>query len=124
MANIKQKITRIKTNEKARLRNSQLKSRVRTFIKKTKKAIINKEENLLKLINRTYKEIDKSVSKGIWKAGKAARIKSRIMKLYNKFNITHNKKEEIKETKKPNKDTTKKSATKKSATSKVKKEIK
>ena len=36
MANIKQKIIRIKTNEKARVRNSQIKSKVRTFIKKTK----------------------------------------------------------------------------------------
>lgn len=86
MANIKQKIIRIKTNEKARLRNSKVKSRVRTFIRKTKLAIINHDEDVINIINTTNKEIDKSVSKSVFKLGKAARIKSRIMALYNKNN--------------------------------------
>jgi small subunit ribosomal protein S20 len=84
MANIKQKIIRIKTNEKARIRNSKVKSRVRTFIKKAKLAIANKEESVIETIAITNKEIDKAVSKGVFKLKKGSRTKSRIMSLYNK----------------------------------------
>ena len=116
MANIKQKIIRIKTNEKSRLRNKALKSRVRTFIKKTKKAIINKDADVTTLINQTNKEIDKAVSKGVWKEGKASRTKSRLMKFYNKINgITPKAKKEVK---KPAKTEVKKPAVKKTTTAK------
>ena len=87
MANIKQKIIRIKTNEKARIRNSQIKSKVRTFIKKTKLGIVNGDKKIVEMINKTNKEIDKAVSKGVFKEAKAARIKSRIMILFNKNKV-------------------------------------
>ena len=89
MANIKQKIIRIKTNEKARVRNSQTKSKVRTFIKKTKLGIENNDKNIVDMINKTNKEIDKAVTKGVFKEAKASRIKSRIMIMFNKTKNTN-----------------------------------
>ena len=36
------------------------------------------------MINKTNKEIDKAVTKGVFKEAKASRIKSRIMIMFNK----------------------------------------
>ena len=102
MANIKQKIVRIKTNEKARIRNSRLKSRVRTFIKNAKIAIREDVKNSSVKINAANKEMDKAVSKGVFKKAKANRLKSRLMIMHNKYmrDIATNKIEATSETKK------------------------
>jgi small subunit ribosomal protein S20 len=84
MANIKSQIKRIKTSEKARLRNAARKSAVRTAIKKVKKAVEAKDLELAKtLTNQAYKLIDKSVSDKIQHEKTAARQKSEIANLVN-----------------------------------------
>ncbi len=80
MANIKSQQKRIKTNEKARMRNKAHSSDLRTAIKKMETLIqedIKKAEEFLPTI---YKKVDASVSKGIIHKNKANRIKSTIAK--------------------------------------------
>ncbi|WP_338973051.1 30S ribosomal protein S20 [Spiroplasma endosymbiont of Panorpa germanica] len=79
MANIKSQEKRILTNEKSRLANKSFKSSVKTSIKK---ALIAKKANSAdkdKLVNEAVSLVDKGVTKGIFKANKAAREKSRLM---------------------------------------------
>jgi len=80
MANIKSQKKRILTNEKSRLSNKMFKSKVKTAIKKANLAKTNSSEDKDALINSAVSLIDKSVIKGVWKANKAAREKSRLMK--------------------------------------------
>ncbi|TCG11003.1 30S ribosomal protein S20 [Mycoplasma todarodis] len=75
MANIKSKMTRIKTNEKARVRNAAIKSRVRTAIKNAKAAIVAKEANA---------QINTAVSKGVFHKNNGARKSSRLDAFFNK----------------------------------------
>ncbi|AXK51158.1 30S ribosomal protein S20 [Spiroplasma alleghenense] len=79
MANIKSQEKRILTNEKSRLANKSFKSSVKTAIKK---ALVAKKANSAdkdKLVNEAVSLVDKGVTKGIFKANKAAREKSRLM---------------------------------------------
>lgn len=80
MANIKSQKKRILTNEKSRLANKAFRSQVKTAIKKATLAKKDGLEEQTTLINTAVSLIDKSVTKGIWKANKAAREKSRLMK--------------------------------------------
>ncbi|AHB36446.1 30S ribosomal protein S20 [Spiroplasma apis] len=80
MANIKSQKKRILTNEKSRLANKAFRSQVKTAIKKAALAKKDGLEEQTTLINTAVSLIDKSVTKGIWKANKAAREKSRLMK--------------------------------------------
>ncbi len=84
MANIKSKIKRIKTNEKARVRNAAVKSRVRKAIKNAKEAIKNKDTKTKELVSKAHKEINTAVSKGVFHKKNGARKTSRLDKLYNK----------------------------------------
>lgn len=85
MANIKSQKKRIKTNEKARVRNKMQKSAMRTAIKKLEKAIENGETTDL-LIKDCYKKVDTAVSKGLIHQNKANRLKSRLTLKINKAN--------------------------------------
>ncbi len=84
MANIKSKMTRIKTNEKARVRNAAIKSRVRTAIKNAKAAIVAKEANAQELVSQAHKEINTAVSKGVFHKNNGARKSSRLDAFFNK----------------------------------------
>ncbi|CAM9145806.1 30S ribosomal protein S20 [Mycoplasma marinum] len=84
MANIKSKMTRIKTNEKARVRNAAIKSKVRSAIKKAKAAIIAKEANVSELVSKAHKEINTAVSKGVFHKNNGARKNSRLDAFFNK----------------------------------------
>lgn len=82
MANIKSQIKRIKQNEKRRLKNSQIKSSIRTASKKVIKAAESKEkpEVLRELYVEFSSTIDKAAGVGIIHKNTAARKKSRIAK--------------------------------------------
>ncbi|MGB9669620.1 MAG: 30S ribosomal protein S20 [Halothiobacillaceae bacterium] len=79
MANNASAKKRIRQNEKNRARNVALRSRVRTFIKKTLKAIRSGDKAAAQA---AYKEaqpiIDSMVNKGILHKNTAARAKSRL----------------------------------------------
>ncbi|AGR42167.1 30S ribosomal protein S20 [Spiroplasma diminutum] len=80
MANIKSQEKRILTNEKSRLANKAFRSSVKTAVKKALSAKAEGSKEKDALINEAVSLLDKSVTKGIFKANKAAREKSRLMK--------------------------------------------
>lgn len=86
MANIKSQIKRIKTNEKRRLRNSAIRSRMKTMIKKALLAINSPvdEKEREKRIREAISAIDRACAKGVIHANAAARRKSRLMAKVNK----------------------------------------
>ncbi|MBU1121504.1 MAG: 30S ribosomal protein S20 [Candidatus Omnitrophota bacterium] len=75
----------LRKTKKRRLRNIDIKQKVKITIKKLKAAITAKDfetcEQMLKVV---YKMLDKVASKGVIHPNKAARKKSRIVKLLNK----------------------------------------
>ena len=81
---IKSAIERVKTSEKAEARNASQLSHMRTTIKKFDKAKLAGEGDLDKLYKDAISAIDRAHSKGLIKANKAARDKSRLSARYNK----------------------------------------
>ena len=75
---IKSAIKRVKTNEKANARNSAELSKMRTAIKKFEKAKTAGAEDVEKLYREAVSAVDRAHSKGLIKANKAARDKSRM----------------------------------------------
>ncbi|HPH78667.1 MAG TPA: 30S ribosomal protein S20 [bacterium] len=87
MANIKSAKKRIRSSEKARVRNLVRKRKLKESIKETVKAAVvdKKAEGEVKgLISKAYKDIDKAAKTGAIHANKAARMKSRMMSRLNK----------------------------------------
>lgn len=77
MANIKSQIKRIKTNEKARLRNQSVKSELKTYVRRVREAIeagdkAAAEEGLRK----ACRKLDKAAARGIIHKNQAANRKS------------------------------------------------
>lgn len=86
MANIKSQIKRIKTNEKARVRNQAVRSRVRTEIKKFREAVECGDKTAAEAQLRVASRIlDKSVTKGVFHRNNAANKKSRMATAFNKM---------------------------------------
>jgi len=87
LANIKQQKKRDITNEKRRVKNSQVKSTIRTAAKKVGKVAEMKDNKDAAVIQESYKAfikiIDTAASKGIIKKSTAARKKSRLARKVN-----------------------------------------
>lgn len=81
MANIKSQMKRIKTNEKARLRNKSVKSELKTHVRKVREAVAagDKETATVTLASASRK-LDKAVAKGVIHANQAANRKSALAK--------------------------------------------
>ncbi|MDQ7983127.1 MAG: 30S ribosomal protein S20 [Spiroplasma sp.] len=86
MANIKSQIKRIKTNEKSHQVNKSFKSQVKTAYNKAVKAINEKDKEAQKFVTEYTSLADKAANKGIFHANKAANLKSKINKKFNKIN--------------------------------------
>ncbi len=84
MANIKSQIKRIRTNEKARLRNKAVKAELRTLTRKVREAVAagDKEAATAALVAAS-KKLDKAVSKGVIHLNQAANRKSALAKAVN-----------------------------------------
>ena len=81
MANIKSQIKRIKTNEKARLRNKAVKSSLKTAIRKAREAAAAGDvEKATELQRAAARALDKAVSKGVIHKNQAANRKSSLAK--------------------------------------------
>lgn len=77
MANIKSQKKRIKTNEKARLRNKAVRSEVKTFVKKFDQAVeAGDKESGAKALQEASRRLDVAVSKGVLHKNNAANRKS------------------------------------------------
>ncbi len=81
MANIKSQIKRIKTNEKARLRNKSVKSSLKTAIRKFREAAdAGDAAKAATLAREAGRALDKAASKGVIHANQAANRKSALAK--------------------------------------------
>ena len=81
MANIKSQIKRIRTNEKARLRNKSVKSELKTHIRRVREAVAGGDkEAATTALQTASKKLDKAVSKGVIHANQAANKKSALAK--------------------------------------------
>ncbi|WP_128376733.1 30S ribosomal protein S20 [Streptomyces cavernae] len=79
MANIKSQIKRIKTNEKARLRNKAVKSSLKTAIRKAREAAAAGDvEKATAAARDAARKLDKAVSKGVIHKNQAANKKSAL----------------------------------------------
>jgi small subunit ribosomal protein S20 len=86
VANIKSQIKRIKTNEKARLRNKSVKSSVKTAIRKFREAAESGDkEKAIELLRDASKKLDKAASKGVIHANQAANKKSAMAQRANQL---------------------------------------
>ena len=101
MPNIKSKIKRVKTSEKARLENKSFRSSVKTAVKRARLGISIKDEKLHELIDHANSMLDKAVTKGVYTKNKAGRTKSRLMKgLHHNTAILQKDHEQLDEIKK------------------------
>jgi small subunit ribosomal protein S20 len=86
VANIKSQLKRIKTNEKARLRNKSVKSSVKTAIRKFREAAeAGDKDKAVELLRDASKKLDKAASKGVIHANQAANKKSAMAKRANQL---------------------------------------
>jgi small subunit ribosomal protein S20 len=81
VANIKSQLKRIKTNEKARLRNKAVKSSLKTSIRKFREAAdAGERDTAVEAMNVASRQLDKAASKGVIHTNQAANRKSAMAK--------------------------------------------
>ena len=81
MANIKSQLKRIRTNEKARLRNKSVKSSLKTAVRKFREAAAaGEKDRALDELVAASRALDKAASKGVIHKNQAANRKSAIAK--------------------------------------------
>lgn len=88
MANIKSQIKRIKTNEKARLRNKSVRSSIKTAARKFRDAVTAGDAAVISTELRTASQaLDIAVSKGVLHKNTAANKKSSMAKAATKAGV-------------------------------------
>lgn len=81
MANIKSNIKRIGTNEKARIRNTAVKSELKTYVRRVHEAISSGNKSVAEdALKAASVRLDKAVSKGVIHENQAANRKSALAK--------------------------------------------
>ena len=84
MANIKSQLKRIKTNEKARLRNKSVKSSLKTAVRRFREAAeAGERDRAVEALQQASQQLDKAASKGIIHANQAANKKSAMAQRAN-----------------------------------------
>ncbi len=86
MANTKSAQKHTRADERKRVRNLKVRSRVKTFIRKAEQSIGAGTELTLETVRQACAELDKAASKGVIHKNNAARRKSRLMAKFNKAN--------------------------------------
>jgi small subunit ribosomal protein S20 len=88
VANIKSQIKRIKTNEKARLRNKPVSSSIKTAVRKFRAAVVAGDHAVITTELRTAsKALDVAVAKGVIHKNAAANKKSSMAKSATKAGV-------------------------------------
>ena len=81
MANIKSKIKRIGTNEKARVRNVAVRSELRTHVRRVREAVAAGDKTTAETaLKSAAVKLDKAASKGVIHQNQAANRKSALAK--------------------------------------------
>lgn len=84
MANIKSQIKRNKTNEKARLRNLEVKSEMRTYARRVHQAAkAGDKDAATSALRDASRKLDKAAGKGVIHKNQAANRKSALAKVVN-----------------------------------------
>jgi small subunit ribosomal protein S20 len=84
VANIKSQLKRIRTNEKARLRNKSIKSSLKTAIRRFREAAAaGEKDRALGELRTASRQLDKAVSKGVIHRNQAANRKSAMASRVN-----------------------------------------
>ncbi len=88
MANIKSQIKRIKTNEKARLRNKSVRSSIKTAARKFRDAVTAGDAAVISTeLRSASKALDIAVAKGVLHKNTAANKKSSMAKAATKAGV-------------------------------------
>ncbi len=88
MANIKSQIKRIKTNEKARLRNKSVSSSIKTAVRKFRAAVATGDHAVITTeLRSASKALDVAVAKGVIHKNAAANKKSSMAKSATKAGV-------------------------------------
>jgi small subunit ribosomal protein S20 len=86
VANIKSQEKRIRTNERARLRNQSVKSSLRTAIRSFREAIeAGEKDKAGELLVVTNRKLDKAATKGVIHKNQAANKKSALTLAFNQL---------------------------------------
>jgi small subunit ribosomal protein S20 len=86
VANIKSQEKRIRTNERARLRNQSVKSELRTAVRGLRDAIdAGEKDKAAELLVVTNRKLDQAASKGVIHKNQAANKKSALTLAANKL---------------------------------------
>jgi small subunit ribosomal protein S20 len=87
MPNIKSAKKRLRIEEKRRVRNHSIKSKVRTFVKKAREAIDVHPEapETTEALRQAISQLDRAVTKGVLHKNNAARRKSRLVQRLRKL---------------------------------------
>ena len=81
MANIKSQIKRIRTNEKARLRNKAVKSELKTHVRRVREAVAAGDKGAAgSALVTAARKLDKAAGKGVIHENQAANRKSALAK--------------------------------------------
>jgi small subunit ribosomal protein S20 len=84
VANIKSQLKRIKTNEKARLRNKSVKSSLKTAVRRFREAADTGErDQAIAALQHASRQLDKAASKGVIHPNQAANKKSAMAQRAN-----------------------------------------
>jgi len=84
VANIKSQLKRIKTNEKARLRNKSVKSSLKTAVRRIREvADAGERDRAVEAMQQASQQLDKAASKGVIHANQAANKKSAMAQRAN-----------------------------------------
>jgi len=84
VANIKSQLKRIKTNEKARLRNKSVKSSLRTAVRRFREAADSGDREQAQVaLQYAARQLDKAASKGVIHSNQAANKKSAMAQRAN-----------------------------------------
>ena len=84
MANTKSALKHIRADEKKRIRNLKVRSKVKTLVKKAEQSIVAQVPETTEAVRLACSELDKAASKGVLHRNNAARRKSRLMAKFNK----------------------------------------
>jgi small subunit ribosomal protein S20 len=88
LANTKSAKKRIIQNEKRRIRNREVMSRTRTYVKQAGKSIESGDyPSSEEAVRKAISELDRAASKGVIHKNNAARRKSRLMARLNKMKV-------------------------------------
>jgi small subunit ribosomal protein S20 len=74
----------MRADEKKRIRNLKVRSKVKTMIKKAERSITTGDVDTIEALRIACSELDKAASKGVIHKNNAARRKSRLMAKFNK----------------------------------------